>query len=182
MACCCTWVTVQACWLLRAPSLSRGSSQHLLRLGCFLPGHSHKLLLSKHSPASLLFPSYVSVSPFVSLLLPDFRVAVIVRWAASAGLWHSSSGCAPSLILSPLSLLPSSSSASLPLTLPLVASPSFVEFVTSESTQKQLLVHTYVAFDIIWISQMFGSTAWWALKCLRPFLWERLHHLHLLWI
>lgn len=62
MACCCTWVIVQACWLLRAPSLSRGSSQHLLRFGCVLPGHSHKLVVQTLSSKSPLLLLRVSVS------------------------------------------------------------------------------------------------------------------------
>lgn len=61
-------------------------SQHLLRLGCLLPGHSSKLLLSKHSPASLLHSPRTCqrLAPFLSFCQTQgscYCSAIYLRWS-----------------------------------------------------------------------------------------------------
>lgn len=154
------------------------SSQHLLSFGCFLPGHSNKLLSSTLQQVSSSPPACQRLPLFLSCQTQGSRYCSVIHlcWTLTLVLWL----CTLSDPVFPFSS--SFSSASLPLTLLLAASLSFAEFVTSEFTQKQLVVDTYVAFDMIWISEISGSTAWWGLKCWRPFLRDKLHHLHLLWM
>lgn len=171
---------MQAGWLLRAPSL--GSVPHSISAGLAAffqttaPNcHPNTLQqVSSSPPTCQCLPLFLS---FYQTHASRYCSVIYLCWSLTLVLWQCTLSDSVSPVTSSFFSL-----ASLPLTLPLAASLSFAEFMTSESTQKQLLVHTYVAFDIIWISQISGSTAWWGLKCWRPFLRERLHHLHLFWM
>lgn len=118
----------------------------------------------KQVSSSLLIGVNTCFSP------PGLSVAVVVSLSTAAGLSHSSSDSAPSVSLSFLpSLLQRPSLSPCPWQ-PLCHLPSlWLHYLP----RKQLLMHTSVAFDIIWISHIFGSTASWGFKSWTPFSWDK---------